>query len=476
MMWIGCVVRNRVCLVGVCVTAVWAPVVAGATPLGDRDVTRAVERLLEHDTRVPAHRLKVSTVNGITSLTGNVPSLLAKERAVRDAQSVKGVLAVIDRITVRPQYRPDAELEHDVRRALVLDPATDAYEVRADVHDGVVTLTGTVQSWVERQLAADVVKGVKGVKEVRNRLLVFYRGGRPDGEMEAEIEGRIATDAWLIGSDLDVRVSDADVVLTGTVPSVMAKSRATLDAWVPGVESVDNSAVHVDWEAREDRKSLSETTKADTEIQSAVVRALLHDPRVLAFEPDVDVRGGIVTLSGVVDNVKAKRAAEQDAQHTVGVVAVINRLQVRPEAWFADETIARNVNAALAWDPFVDRFDFGIRVRDGVVLLYGFVDSLAEKQRAEDVTARVNGVVDVINRVSIYPFTPAKQDQEIREAVERQLFWSPFVDADQVKVSVRNGTVFLRGVVDSPLERQIAGENAVEGGATMVFNHLGVQG
>lgn len=449
-----------------------------ATALQDRDIARAVRAILDAGVEIPAQRLDVSTVNGIVSLTGSAPSLLAKERAVEIAQSVKGVRAVVDRITVRSLPRPDEELAEDIRRALIVDPATEGYEVRIAVRDGAVTLTGTVQSWVERQLAADVAKGVRGVRRVDNRVFVQYRGDRTDEELEAEIRGRMRADAWLIGADLDVEVTDGHVGLSGTAPSVTAKSRATLDAWVPGVRSVDNAAIEVSWEARERRKHLSDTLKTDDEIRSAVVQALLYDPRVQAFEPRVDVRGGVVTLWGTVGSLKAKRAAEEDASNTAGVAAVVNRLAVRPAGRVDDETVARNVHSALVWDPFVDRFDLSVRVEGGVALLLGTVDSLAEKQRAEEVASRVNGVVDVRNRITVAPSADldAERDREIQEAVERQLFWSPFVDADEVRVSVRNGTVSLRGVVDSQLEKRLAGENAIEGGARMVLNHLAVQG
>ena len=63
-------------------------------------------------------------------------------------------------------------------------------------------------------------------------------------------------------------------------------------------------------------------------------------------------------------------------------------------------------------------------------------------------------------------------DAEIKEEINDELFWSPFVDADDVTVTVDQGTATLSGVVDSRSEYLSAEENAYEGGAVFVDNDL----
>jgi osmotically-inducible protein OsmY len=70
--------------------------------------------------------------------------------------------------------------------------------------------------------------------------------------------------------------------------------------------------------------------------------------------------------------------------------------------------------------------------------------------------------------------TRAKSDWEIRQDIENQLFWSPFVDEDQVQVSVEGGVATLTGEVDTWGERQAAVENALQGGAASVDNNIQV--
>ncbi|REJ65204.1 MAG: BON domain-containing protein [Planctomycetota bacterium] len=226
-------------------------------------------------------------------------------------------------------------------------------------------------------------------------------------------------------------------------------------------------------------------------------------PGVFSFDVDVDVLGTIVTLRGTVDNLKARRAAEQNAKNTAGVSLVKNRLKVRPATPLSDSEIEKDIRDALLRDPYVERFDVTVSVYNGTAHLYGTVDSYFEKGRADDVTARVPGVIDVENHLTVlydnaYIFDPYvddaedayfdedepigykrripyRTDKEIKDAVESQLWWSPFVDSDSVTVSVDNGVVTLTGTVGSWNESRAATENAYEGGATLVDNDLMVQ-
>ncbi|HEU4685342.1 MAG TPA: BON domain-containing protein [Nitrospira sp.] len=66
----------------------------------------------------------------------------------------------------------------------------------------------------------------------------------------------------------------------------------------------------------------------------------------------------------------------------------------------------------------------------------------------------------------------AKADQQLKRDVESELTWSPFVDADKVNVSVRNGIVTLSGKVEDEDEVQAAIDNAYEAGARRVISKL----
>ena len=80
---------------------------------------------------------------------------------------------------------------------------------------------------------------------------------------------------------------------------------------------------------------------------------------------------GTVTLKGVVDNLAARRAAEQDARNVIGVRRVKNYLKVRPDVIPTNEELETRVALALSNDPFVERWDVDINAFSGSVYLSG---------------------------------------------------------------------------------------------------------
>jgi HSP20 family molecular chaperone IbpA len=70
------------------------------------------------------------------------------------------------------------------------------------------------------------------------------------------------------------------------------------------------------------------------------------------------------------------------------------------------------------------------------------------------------------------PRYPSKSDWRLKEDILDELFWSPFVDSDDVNVEVKDGRVTLTGTVDSWSEYNAAADNAYEGGAVYVDNDL----
>lgn len=481
------------------VLMVTVPSVAAENSLTDPEIWMAVDDRLIDDPATPAWEIDVSTNEGIVTLTGSVDNILAKERAEKLAATVKGVKGVVNRIDVSAPFRGDTEIQEDVKQALAWDAATASWEIVVSVEDQVATLEGTVDSWQEKQLAAKVAKGVDGVNEIQNLLEIDFPSARSDAEIKAEIQQALRWDAYVDDSLIDINVDNGTVTLSGTVASTAEQREAVSESWVAGVTQVENNLQTESW-AREERfRQEKYKQMSDPEIKEAINDAFLYDPRVNTFEIDVDTYGGRVTLRGTVDNLKAKRAAGQDARSVVGVWSVDNRIKVRP-ATPSDATIKDRVEDALGWDPVVERYEIDISVVDGEVYLYGEVDSAFEKARADDVAARQAGVREVNNFLTFNEFngmvydpyvddwhpydydwygttykTTTKDDWEIKEDIQDELFWSPFVDSDEVNVAVDDATAILTGTVDSWNERQAATENALQGGAVMVDNDLTVR-
>lgn len=441
----------------------------------DQEITLAVDTELSIDDSVPSRFIDVETENGIVVLSGMVGSLLARERAQKRAELVKGVRSVVNNLVVQPVERRDAAILAEVKQALLTDPVTDSYEVQLRVADGVVTLTGMVDSWQEKQLSAQVAKGVKGVKGIRNQIKLSPDDKRLDSEMVRDIRRRLAADVWVDDGLIEAQVEDAKVTLKGIVGSAWERSRAFSDAWVTGVRSVDASAVEVKWWAREGKRRPRQfTPRTDSDIAEAIRQAFYLDPRVSMFNPKVEVEKGIVTLTGTVNNLAAKRAAEEDATNTVGVWRVRNHLRVRPGRLPSNTELSARVRQALFRDPDIERYEIDVTSLNGRVYLAGTVNSLTEKTRAEQVASRVDGVVTVVNNLQTLAPRMPKSDWEMKLDIERLLSQSPLLNSDTITVAVEDGMATLRGTVETLLAHRVAIAKAYEGGAHGVRDRLQV--
>ena len=88
-------------------------------------------------------------------------------------------------------------------------------------------------------------------------------------------------------------------------------------------------------------------------------------------------------------------------------------------------------------------------VRDGVVTLAGFVDSYADKWRAERIASKVKGVKAVVNDLEVrLPSSSQRPDPELARAALEALKWNILVPHDRIQVIVEDGWITLKGEVD----------------------------
>lgn len=468
--------------------------------INDNNITDRVETEMAWHMDLPADRIDVETKNGVVLLKGTVNNILAKQRAVNLAGAIRGVRGVLDEIKVDPPAVDDADLQQNIKDALYEDPATDSYEVSVSVKSGKVFMTGEVQSWREKQLSESVVKGVKGVKEVQNNLTVAFTLERPYNEIKNEIEQALNNDIRLYPYTIEVLVKGRQVWLEGTVGSLSARNLAKSYAMTAGVSDVNTEGLKIEpWANNTNLRQKPFPVLTDDQIESAIKDVFLYDSRIMQMNIAVTVNNGVVTLRGSVNNLKAKRAAEADARNVVGVMMVRNNLKVRPDDIPADNILVERVVSALGRNPDVDRYDIMVTAWSGQVYLDGEVDTYFEKNKAEDIASNVKGVVKIINDLDVYfdsdtdyqnlnglneyfyptPYSSPETyytypltDFQIKDNIEEELWWSPFVNKFAIEVEVTKGVATLSGTVNSWAERQAVIENAHEGGAISVIDNL----
>jgi osmotically-inducible protein OsmY len=441
----------------------------------DYEITHALNRELIVDDEIAANNIDVMTKDGIVTLSGEIEHLLAKERAQQLAEATVGVRAIVNLIAVDPpaEYE-DENVARRIRDAWRNDPATESYELDAQVDDGMATLTGTTSSYTEKFLSESVAKGVRGVKGITNRIEVLFDTDRMDADIEADVQARLDNDVRVDNGLINVSVEDSTVTLSGTVGSLQEKSQATYNAWVTGVRAVNAEALEIEWWARDTmRRSQRFMLRPDSEIEKAVTDALMMDPRVSSQHVALSVDEGTVVLKGSVDNLQAKKSAEQDAKNTVGVRRVDNLLKIRTPK-LTNDALKKRAAETLVNDPYINRYDLNIDVYSGWIYLSGEVNTSFEKSHAEQLVNKIKGAIGVVNNIVYNYKWRWRPDWEIREQIEEQLSWSPFVAAGDIKVTVDRGIATLTGRVTTWSERGEAEKNAYQGGAKDVINRLAV--
>lgn len=472
--------------------------------LEDIRIEDAIEDEYRFDHAIDVNKIDVNVVDGIAELKGSVSNLKAKERATKIARLVKGVRSVANRIDVySPANLSDNSIEANIIQALLKDPATDSFEIGVDVHNNIVSLTGTVESYQEKELCANVAKSVRGVENLVNNIEIDFVTNRSDSQIKSEVEEALKWNATIDDGLIDVNVDDGEVELSGVVGSAAEKSNAFFTSWVTGVKLVDNSDLRVEWWAKdaETRKNKN-VPRTDEQIREAITDAMAYDPRVYSFRITPEVNDGQVTLRGVVNNLKAKNSAGKLAENTTGVTGVNNRIKVRwADILPSDSEIKADIEYGLAQNSITQLWEIDVDVINGIATLTGLVDSYLEKKEAGWIASGVTGVTEVNNLIRVnYPFSyywwghypyydlyidgPDEEDADlvnypndinIKSDIEHELIWSNFVDAEQVEVIVSNGHVTLKGTVDSRREYREAERNAREVGVKSVNNELEIK-
>jgi osmotically-inducible protein OsmY len=291
----------------------------------DKRVKADVEAELGRDAYLAGLPIEVHVEAGVVQLEGEVPNLFHKERAGEEARLIANTRAVDNRLVVAsqrvfemlPQAPTDEELQEAVADELRADPRVAATEISVAAAGGQVTLTGSVASMNERQVAERIARSLAGVRRVENRLEVDAVT-RPDAEIQEEIRFSLNSDALLFGQAVVVTVNGGSVALSGEVRDFNSKIHAArLAARVRGVRQLTNE-LKVSWNPATN----------DDAVRSRIQERLRSNgiTRPIAVDVEVTVREGHVTLAGRVARTAERIEAERIARLTDGVRTVRNAL------------------------------------------------------------------------------------------------------------------------------------------------------
>lgn len=206
---------------------------------------------------------------------------------------------------------------------------------------------------------------------------------------------------------------------------------------------------------------------SDRVIGLAVENELLSSDAVAAHRIDASSQDGVVTLSGKVDNLLAKRRAAELAQQVKGVMAVVNQVVVVQDEQTDRGDLAQQVLRAWSEDDVTETMELRVDASAGELTISGEVDSHAEKDLAEQVAASVAGVTGIENKVEVAERTE-RRDEEIQEEVQRLLESAAALDDAELEAAVDDGRVVVTGRVGTAFARSIAERKARVAGVQSV--------
>ena len=147
----------------------------------DEAISSKVEESLEASPDVKARQVHVKTREGVVYLTGVVDTEDARREAGRIAWRTRGVEGVVNDLTNGQRtvgsWVDDVMISTRVKSMLIADISVKASDIDVSSSQGVVTLIGRVRSDAMKQDAERLARGVNGVTDVHNELVVGKAGG-----------------------------------------------------------------------------------------------------------------------------------------------------------------------------------------------------------------------------------------------------------------------------------------------------------
>lgn len=212
----------------------------------------------------------------------------------------------------------DIQLKRDVEDELQWDPAVDASRFAVQAREGVVTLSGSVDTFADKHAAEEAIRRVAGVTAlvVHVDVRVPPDMQRPDGDIAQAISSALHWNVSVPPDAVRIVVEEGAVTLSGEVDHDFQR-RAALDTvrGVRGVKSVANALTLRDAADRPD-------------LCDRIVKALQRQATIDASRLNVTVADGTVTLRGPLRNLNECRAAREAVWDAPGVRAVVDQLWV----------------------------------------------------------------------------------------------------------------------------------------------------
>jgi osmotically-inducible protein OsmY len=224
------------------------------------------------------------------------------------------------------RIKSNQELQTDVQNAIKWEPLLHAAEIGVAVKDGIVSLTGEVNSYTKKMEAENAAKRVIGVKALVEGIKVKFPSAwsKTNVEIADEVLSALNSNSSIPKDKVKVKVEDGWITLEGELPWHYQKEIAKNAVnYLTGVKGVTNNI------------------KVKSEVHDAIEKKDVEDALKRSWSVDdsgikVSVSGTTVTLTGTVDSWYQKEEAGRIAWNTPGIWHVNNELVVEYYNTFID--------------------------------------------------------------------------------------------------------------------------------------------
>lgn len=225
----------------------------------------------------------------------------------------------MQRATGMEPTKTNSQIQKDVIEELRWDTRVDETDVGVEVDEGIVTLTGTVNSWAKKLAAQEAAHRVNQVRDVANNIEIKVPGlgRRTDTELAKAVRHALEWDVMVPDKLIHSTVVDGAVTLTGTVQH--ASQRADTMRALTNLDGVRHVTNHIVVRGPE----VSPAT-----IRRSIEDALERHAERAAGRIKLDIVDGNVTVSGAVTSWRERAAVLGAAMSTPGVTGVEDQVVV----------------------------------------------------------------------------------------------------------------------------------------------------
>jgi len=212
--------------------------------------------------------------------------------------------------------KTNRELQIDVLDAIRWEPLLKLAEIGVDANDGVITLSGVVDSYIKKSQAEDTAKKITGVKAVVEKIAVKFNNDdeKSDSEIAIEVLNALKSNKNIPFDRVQIEVEDGHVTLDGKLE------------WNHQKEAAQKAASNIDGIKVLTNNIKIETENTDDIEKAGIERAIERNWAMNNQDVQVYVSGNKVTLNGIVHSFYQKEEAERMAWNAPGVWTVNNEL------------------------------------------------------------------------------------------------------------------------------------------------------